>query len=274
MDRRRDIEAILARRSHNGGDFWASADNRIYVGHPFSTLGALGMLHEMGVGAEHEAVLGGLDLILNAACEDGRIRLAPKAPLYPCYTAEAARILCRFGLADHEAVRRTAAYLLENVHETGGWRCNYTKLGRGPGTEFANPGATLFALDTLRYYAEYRDNVLDIDHAVESLLSHWETRAPLGPCQYGIGTLFLQVEFPFLRYNLFYYVYVLSFFNHARQDARFHEALAELTGKLNERGEIIVERPHRALKEFAFCARGLPSAAATARYREIMQNLG
>ena len=110
-----DIRAVLAHRHDNGADFWATPDGRIYVGNPFSTISSLGILYELGVGPGHEAVEGGLSLILNACCEDGRIRVAPKAPSYPCYIAEAARMLCRFGLTGHEALQRTVSYLIENV---------------------------------------------------------------------------------------------------------------------------------------------------------------
>jgi hypothetical protein len=99
------------------------------------------------------------------------------------------------------------------------------------------------------------------------------TRRPLGPCHHGIGTLFLQVEYPFLRYNLVFYIYVLSCFERAKRDKRFKAALAALESKLTEKGEVIVERPHRGLKGLEFCAKGQPSALATARYREIQQNL-
>jgi hypothetical protein len=266
-----DIQTVLAKRHDNGGDFWASADGRIYVGSPFSTLSSLLMLHELGAKKSHEAVRGGLELIWKAWRDDGRIRLAPKAPLYPCYTAEAARVLCRFGNAGDERVRRTTAYFIESAHETGGWRCQFTKFGRGPETECANPGATLFVLDALRFVDDVT-GAPESDGAVDSLLQHWEIRKPIGPCHYGIGTLFNQVEFPFLRYNLFFYVYVLSFYRRARDDDRFREALEELRGKTDEAGQIIVERPHRGLKGLAFCAKGKGSTTATRRYAEIMEN--
>lgn len=99
-----DAKAILAKRRHNGGDYWATPDGRLYVGSPFSTLSSLLMLYELGVPAKHEAVSGGLELTLEACRDDGKIRLAPTAPLYPCYTAEAARVLCRFGLARDKRV--------------------------------------------------------------------------------------------------------------------------------------------------------------------------
>ncbi len=268
-----DIEAILARRYDNGADYWATPDGRCYVGNPFSTLACLGMLHELGVPADHEAVAGGLEIVLGACRDDGRIRLAPRAPLYPCYTAEAARVLCRFGMTEHPALQRTMAYFMGAAHDTGGWRCNFTRFGRGPETECANPGATLNVLDVLRHVPAYRRGNEVIARAVESLLDHWETRLPAGPCHWGIGSRFLKVEYPFVRYNLFFYVYVLSFFERAREDARFGAALATLEARLDDTGRVVVERPHRDLKGLRFCARGQPSALATRRYREIRRNL-
>lgn len=268
-----DIETILARRHDNGGDFWGSTDGRIYVGNPFSTISALGMLYELGVRKSHEAVQGALNLILDAAREDGRIRVAPKAPMHPCYTAEAARMLCRFGLKTNPVVKRTVDYLLENTHESGGWRCNFTKFGKGPETKFANPGATLYALDVLRWFPQRREGSDAVDRAVESLLEHWDTRAPTGPCHWGIGSLFMEVEYPFLRYNLFFYVYVLSFFERARGDDRFEAALETLESKLDHR-KVVVERTHRSLKGLNFCQKGAPSTRATKRYREIQKNIG
>lgn len=264
-----DVETVLSHRHDNEGDYWATPDGRIYKGNPFSTIGSLNMLHELGVGPEHEAVKGGLELILDACRDDGRIRVAPRAPMYPCYTSEAARTLCRFGLAQDDAVARTVSYLEDEVHETGGWRCSFSRFGKGPETEFANPGATLYALDVLRFFPRHREGSDVSDGAVQFLLGHWETREPLGPCHWGIGETFLTVEYPFVRYNLFYWVYILSFYDRAVGDGRFLEALEVLMGKLDEDGRVVVEAPHRRLAKLGFCTRGEPSEHATRRWREI-----
>lgn len=269
---RRDIDQILARRHDNGDDYWATGDGRIYVGNPFSTLTCLLMLHELGVGADHEAVAGGLERVLDACREDGRIRLGPKTPMYPCYTAEAARVLCRYGLGEDDRVQSTIAYFLDSAHEGGGWRCNFTKFGRGPETKAANPGATLYVLDALRFFPE-RAREPAVEAAVESLLAHWVARVPTGPCHWGIGSRFMQVEFPFLKYSLFFWVYVLSFYPKARADERFREAIEELAGRVGEDGTVTVEARHRNLGKLGFCARGEPSAPATARYREILDRV-
>ncbi len=91
-----DVEAVLARRHDNGADFWATADGRLGVGEPFSTLTSLLVLHELKVPRTHEAVRGALRLIRGAQRDDGRYRLAPSGAIYPCSTSGAARVLCRF----------------------------------------------------------------------------------------------------------------------------------------------------------------------------------
>jgi hypothetical protein len=264
-----DVDAILARRHDNGGDYWASADGRLGVGEPFSTVTSLLLLHELKVARTHEAVRGALQLLVRAWRPDGRYRLAPSGALYPCATAAAARVLCRFGWARDSRLQQTLVHLLETQHDDGGWRCNKFPYGRGPETRFSNPGVTLPVLDIFRFTSHLNKNRA-LDRAVDSLLDHWVVRRPMGPCHFGIGTLFMQVEFPFLRYNLFNYVYVLSFYDRAKRDSRFLEALALLQARLDARGRLMVERPNRKL---AFCAAGRASDVATARYREIVENL-
>jgi hypothetical protein len=267
-----DVAAVLARRHDNGGDYWASADGRLAVGSPFSTLGSLLILHELGVTRTHEAARGALQLVLGAWREDGRFRLAPGGSLYPCSTAEPARVLCRFGYTRDRRLHATFEHLLATQHDDGGWRCNKFLFGRGPETEFSNPGVTLGVLDAFRF-TEHVNRSACLDRAVESLLEHWVVKRPMGPCHFGIGTLFMQVEYPFLRYNLFTYVYVLSFYERARRDARYLEALRALEARLDERGRVVVERPHRDLAKLSFCAKGCPSEPATLRYREVSRNL-
>lgn len=267
-----DVERIIAARYDNGGNYWASHDGRIGVGGPFSTLESLLILSELRVGRSHEAIRGAAGLVLDAIGEDGRVRVAPKGSIYPCHTAIAAAALCRNGYRSDPRVKRMLEHLLTNRYEDGGWRCNNFSGGRGPETEHSNPGVTLFALDAFRC-AGMNEGTRELDPAVETLLQHWTVREPWGPCHFGIGTLFMQVEYPFLRYNLFYYVYVLSFYARARKDSRFREALGVLAEKLDEQGKLIVERPHRKLAQMDFCRKGQPSELATKRYREIVANV-
>ncbi|MDD2562020.1 MAG: prenyltransferase, partial [Eubacteriales bacterium] len=111
-----------------------------------------------------------------------------------------------------------------------------------------------------------------LDMAVDFLLAHWTIRKPIGPCHYGIGTLFMQVEYPFRNYNLFVYVYVLSFYKRARGDRRFLQALDALMAKAVKE-QIVVERVVPKLAGLSFCRKGQVSFPATKRYHEILNNL-
>jgi len=103
-------------------------------------------------------------------------------------------------------------------------------------------------------------------------LEHWLIKKPISPCQYGIGSLFMQIEYPFRGYNLFYYIYVLSFYNRAKKDKRFLEALKALESKVVN-GQIIVERVVPKLAKLDFCKKNVASILATKRYNEILNNL-
>ena len=126
-------------------------------------------------------------------------------------------------------------------------------------------------MDALRF-TDYLHNEPALDKAVEFLLEHWTIKQPMGPCHYGIGTLFMQVEFPFRNYNLFVYVYVLSFYDKAKKDARFLEALDVLKSKTVD-GQIVVERVGPKLESLTFGKKGYPSTLATSRDNEILDNL-
>jgi len=267
----RDLEAILARRHDNGADLWMTPDKNLIKGSPFTTLDCALLLLEVGVSPADLILQAMADLIFSCQRDDGRFRVAPKGAIYPCHTIGALNVLCQLGFAADPRLEKTFRHLLASRHMDGGWRCHAFKYGRGPETDCSNPGPTLTALNAFRMTG-YPDQDAGLDRAVEFLLGHWRIRRPIGPCHYGIGTLFMQVAYPFMTYNLFYYVYVLSFYRRARQDERFLEALAALEAKRID-GQIVVERVNRQLARFDFCAKGKPSARAGARYREIERNL-
>lgn len=266
-----DIAFLLAHRGDNGADFWATPEGNLAKGGPFSTLEAAYILSELGLDPGDPALCGAAALFWNAQRNDGRFQLVPKSSIFPCQTIFVARTLCALGCAADPRLEKTYSHLLETQHTDGGWRCKKFFFGHGPETEFSNPGPTLTALDVFRH-TPYANSDERLDRTVQFLLGHWETRAPLGPCHYGIGTLFHQVTYPFSNYNLFYYVHVLSFYNAAKRDPRFLDALGVLQSKLRD-GQIVVERPHLKLRELSVCRKGEVSELATERYREILNNL-
>lgn len=266
-----DVEAILARRYDNGADYWATPDKRLMKGSVFSTLESALLLLELGMEQTDPLLTDTAGLIFSAWREDGRFKLSPDGGIYPCHTIGAANALCHLGGAKDARLQKTFEHLLAIQHSDGGWRCNKFSFGRGPETEFSNPGPTLTALNAFRF-TEYLNHEPVLDKAAKFLLDHWTTRLPLGPCHYGIGTLFMQTEYPFATYNLFSYVYVLSFYHCTKNDARFLDALKTLESKLSD-GKVVVERVNKKLAGLSFCEKGKPSELATRRYHEILENL-
>ena len=267
-----DAEAILAHRQANGGDYWTTPDRRLLKGVPFSAIEAPLLLLELGMEPSEPILEEVAHLILSSWRDDGRFKLSPQGGIYPCHTINAANTLCHLGYAADSRLQTTFHHLLATQHSDGGWRCKKFSYGKGPETEFSNPGPTLRALNAFRFTALLNQEP-SLDQAVEFLLDHWITRLPLGPCHYGIGSLFMQVGYPFANYNLFLYVYVLSFYNRAKGDGRFLEALGVLESKLVD-GKIVVERVNQSLAGFTFCKKGELSELGTMRYHEILRNLG
>lgn len=266
-----DIDLILARRSINGGDYWSSSDGRWGVGSPLSTIDCGLMLHELGLRPDDDVAKSIAALLLICQTKDGRIRPGPGLPVQPCHTANAARLLCRLGLSYDPRLNATFDYLLATQASDGGWRCSVLKYGASADTDASNPGVTLFVLDALRFRKELRGG-LAADRAVDTLLEHWQIKRPLGPCRFGIGSRFMKLEYPFFRYNLFFYVYVLSFFPKAHRSASFRDALGHLSAKLVA-GKIVIEHQNPRLTELEFCRQSSPSVLATLRYRELLGNL-
>ncbi len=267
-----DVEAILSHRYDNGGDLWTTPDKRLLKGAPFSTLESVLLLLELGMEPDEPLLKEAADLIFSVWQKDGRFKMYPQGGIYPCHTAHAVNTLCHMGYASDARIQKTFQHLLDIQYTDGGWRCNKFSFGHGPETEYSNPFPTLTVLNAFRF-SGYLNKEPALDSAVDFLLEHWVIRKPIGPCHYGIGTLFMQVEYPFRNYNIFEYVYVLSFYNRAKKDERFLDALKTLESK-TVNGQIVVERVNRKLAGLTICKQGEPSVLATKRYHEILENLG
>ena len=157
------------------------------------------------------------------------------------------------GYSQDQRVQNSFQYFLNTQEDDGGWKCYKYSFGRGEETNYSTPNTTLIVLDAFRFTKHFNENKA-LDKAVHFLLEHWVIRKPISPCHYGIGKLFMQVEYPFRGYNLFHYVYVLQ-------------------SKLLD-GQIVVERVVPKLAKLSFCEKGKPSALATQRYQEILMNIG
>lgn len=67
--------------------------------------------------------------------------------------------------------------------------------------EYSNPFPTLTVLIAFRF-SDYLNKEPALDRSVDFLLEHWTIRKPIGPFHYGIGTRFMQIEYPFRNSRL------------------------------------------------------------------------
>lgn len=267
------IEKILQRQHANGGEFWSREDGNIHAPSGFSTIDTLYVLGELGyLPKDNSKIADAIDFIFSYQTTEGCFKYSPKSSKLPCLTARIIAGLGNLGLNNDPRLERGYKWLLEIQWNDGGWRCSTVKLGKSPLTDASNPGTTLYVLDAFRFRDNSADDLDMLNKGVDFLLQHWEIRQPIGPCSFGIGSTFMKIEYPFLRYNLFYYVYVLSFYEIAKNDKRFQEAYNTLKNKvINDK--LIPENPHKAWTEFDFAQKGQISEIGTKRWLKINENI-
>lgn len=109
-----------------------------------------------------------------------------------------------------------------------------------------------------------------LNKGVDFLLQYWEVQELVEPCNFGIGSTSMKIEYPFPRYNLFYYV--LSIYDKVKEDKRFQEAYKQLKNKAIN-NKLIPENPHRARNKFDFAKKGQISEIGTKCLYEIKNNV-
>lgn len=266
-----EIDSILSTSEINDGKFWTRKDGDIHAPHGFSTIDVLNTLGEIGLKYnESKMVQDTINFIFSYLDDNGCFKYSPKSSKLPCITARIITGLGRLGYVHDPKLENCYKYLHQTQQEDGGWRCATAKIGKSPETDASNPGTTLYVLDAFRFRSNSQAVNEKLDNGVLFLLNHWETRKPLGPCEFGIGSRFLSIEFPFLRYNLFYYVYVLSFYKIAQKDKRFIDAKNFLIKK-SKNNEIYPDNPHKSWNKYSFAQKNKKSEIATKLFLEILK---
>ncbi len=267
------INEILNRQNHNGGQFWSREDGDIHAPSGFSTIDTLSVLGEIGYSINDKPqIADAVDFIFAYQTSEGSFKYSKKSSKLPCLTARIIAALGRLGLKNDPRVEKSYEWLIDTQRNDGGWRCATVKLGKSPLTDTSNPGTTLYVLDAFRFRDNTSEMIEKLNKGADFLLQHWEIRQPIGPCNFGIGSRFMKIEYPFLRYNLFYYVYILSFYEKAKNDQRFKEAFKQLKDK-TKNDKLIPESPHKAWQKFDFAKKGQISEMGTKRWNEIKNNI-
>ncbi len=273
MNYSKEIKSIFDRQNDNGGEFWSREDGDIHAPNGYCTIDTLNVLGELDATVKEYPILNQIiDFIFDYQTSDGCFKYSNTSSKLPCMSARILSTIGKLKVNDDKRTEKSYEQLLETQWSDGGWRCNTVKMGKSALTDASNPGTTLYVLDAFRFRNNNLKELTKLNKGIDFLLQHWKIRQPFGPCGHGIGSRFFQIEYPFLRYNLFYYVYVLSFYDFAIKDDRFQDAYKSLLVKIQD-GNIIPENPHRSWQKFNFAKKGKISQLATKRWSEIEMNI-
>jgi hypothetical protein len=263
---------IMEMKNANGGTVWDRKDGNIYAPIGFSTIDVLSVLGDIGIKySENSTIKDAVGKMMSFYDEKkGMFQYIQKGSKLPCITAKIINTLDKLEYRN-SILENSFRYFMETQCDDGGWRCATVKIGKSDSTDASNPGTTLYVLDAYKNRKSLKEEKEKLDKAVLFLLQHWDTKKPLGPCEFGIGTQFMKTEYPFIRYNLFYYLYVLSFYEKAKKDKRFKEALKELKAKEIENG-INIEHPNKNWISLLFNGSN-QCDLANKKYKQLIENI-
>ena len=166
---------------------------------------------------------------------------------------------------------------LLGVARDNGWPCKVSKeLGkfRGPGRKGDPcPYATLIMLKLLRLFPEFCDGQ-EVRAGIECLLSLWENSRAAHPYMFFMGTDFRKLKVPYIWYDLLHVADVLSTYDLAVSDDRFHGMLAVINDKADQHGLYTAESIWTAWKAWEFAQKSRPSAWLTLMVYRIGHRAG
>jgi hypothetical protein len=173
--------------------------------------------------------------------------------------------LARMGLSRDARVIKAKNYLMQFGRENG-YPCTVSKeLGawRGPGKKSDPcPYATLVMLKLLSVDEADRNSGFAAS-AVDSLLNLWDNSLTRKPYIFYMGTDFRKLKAPLIWYDIIHVASVLSSFDLAVKDPRFHNMVGVILSKKDPAGRYTPESVWQAWKEWDFGQKKVPSAWLT-----------
>lgn len=141
----------------------------------------------------------------------------------------------------------------------GGWHC---AVSRATGSKLQDsescPMDNLNILMLLGQYDQYR-NDSRLNGAIDLLLMHWKRRQePWRPYGFGIGSDFLKLKYPAVKYGILRVLDVLSLYPYAIKSSEFNEMLESVMNKSID-GKFFAESASRTYSDFDFGQTKTPS---------------
>jgi hypothetical protein len=171
---------------------------------------------------------------------------------YLCMSAILVSSLARMGYRDDPRVEKFIRLALNSQSNNGGWYCYY--YGYEPDVDSC-PMDNLNLLMLLGQYEKYRENP-KLNGAIDSLLSHWETRDNLHG--FGVGRRYKSLQYPAVKYGILRVLDVLSLFPYA-VDSRSFRSMLDFVRQKAVAGKYTAEIIDNIYSEFDFARKEEPS---------------
>ena len=167
--------------------------------------------------------------------------------------------LAKMGYRNDSHILRFIDRIFETRRLDGGWHC---ALNRAEGKQLQDsescPMDNLNVLMLLGQYDEFR-NDSGLHGAIDLLLSHWRRKdEPWRPYGFGIGSDFMKLRYPSVKYGILRVLDVLSLYPYAMQSSEFSEMLEFVVNKSSD-GKFFAESISRSYSEFDFGQTKTPS---------------
>jgi hypothetical protein len=192
-------------------------------------------------------------------------------PGYLCIPAILLAPLAKLGYRNDPHILRFIEIIWRTRRLDGGWHC---AAGRAVGKKLEHtvscPMDTLNLLMLLGQYEAYRTDPR-LHSAIDVLLTHWKRRMePFRPYGFGIGTDFLKLRYPAVKYGILRVLDVLSLYPYAVKSPEYNDMLSIVMHKA-ACGRYTPESVSRSYAAFDFGQTKIPSRWLTFLIRRLQK---
>lgn len=167
--------------------------------------------------------------------------------------------LVKMGCANDERIKKYIELIIANIRLDGGWHCAKSRsIGQRLEDTDSCPMSNMNVLMLLSQFEQYPNSSM-FNGAIDLLLHHWQVKdEPWRPYGFGIGTDFLKLKYPAVKYGILRVVDTLSYYPYAVQSETFQEMLHYIKEKAID-GKYTPESIAKAYQDFDFGQKKEPS---------------
>ena len=254
------IRSLISRLKSQEGGLPALKTRKLSYISPGNAFWDLFFLADLGFTADELGLQEELEEVFKLQNNDGTFMLqADMKPGYFCITSIMLTSLVKLGYKEDPRILVFIDRITESKRLDGGWHC---ALNRQTGKKLEDtescPMDNLNILMLLSCYEKYR-NDSSLKLAISLLLGHWNRRKePWRPYGFGIGSDFMKLKYPAVKYGILRMLDVLSLYPASAETPEFKKMLSAVKDKAVE-GKYIPESVSRAYSDFDFGQTKAPS---------------